>query len=161
MKLSELGQLAVVLFVATFLGQIFSAYVISGKPNNVSRFNVTEEAIAKDLDGRALPLGMGQIWPFESSQNIKVTISKKKPLDEYVVVIAEITALAPVDQTAPAGPKEQFSTSPSSKDTPKSNTKLPTKLQLRGTLKLTYEVFDSNWYLISAENLTLRAFPLD
>jgi hypothetical protein len=160
-KLSESAIFGAFVFVAVFLGTVVGTYVTSSKPNNVSKFNVTEDAIAKDLDGRALSLAMGQVWPFDSSQNITVKIDKKKPLDEYVVIVAEVNAVAPVQQETSSAPKEQFSTNPSGKDTPKTPAKLPSKLHLRGMVKLTYELFDNNWYLISAENLSLKAFPID
>jgi hypothetical protein len=161
MKLSESAIFGVFVLVAVFLGTVLGTYVTSSKPNNVSKFNVTEDAIAKDLDGRALSLAMGQVWPFDSSQNITVKVDKKKPLDEYVVIVAEVNAVAPVQQETSSVPKEQFSTNPSGKDTPKTPAKLPSKLHLRGMVKLTYELFDNNWYLISAENLSLKAFPID
>ena len=161
MKTSDFTIIGGIAFVAVFLGTVLGIYLTSSKSNNVSKFNLTEETIAKDLNGRALSLAMGQVWPFDSSQNIKIRIDKKKPLDEYVIVVAEVTAVAPVQQETASGPKEQFSTTPNSKDTPKTTPKLPTKLQLSGMVKLTYELFDSNWYLISVENLSLRAFPVD
>jgi len=162
MKLSESAIFGGFVLVAVFLGTVLGTYVTSSKPNNVSKFNLTEDAIAKDLDGRALSLALGQVWPFDSSQNITVKIDKKKPLDEYVIIVAEVNAVAPVQQEAAStAPKEQFSTNPSGKDAPKNPAKLPSKLHLRGMVKLTYELFDSNWYLISAENLSLKAFPID
>jgi hypothetical protein len=147
-------------FVAVFMGQLLSAYITSSRPNNVSKFNVKEEMIARDLDGRVIQLAGGQVWPLDSSQNIRVKVEGKKPLDEYVVVIVEVSASAQVQQETPAGPKEQFSTTPNSKDVPKTQ-KLPTKLQLKGMMKLTYELVDSNWYLIGAEGLGMKAYPLD
>lgn len=160
-KLSESAIFGAFVLVAVFLGTVLGTYVTSSKPNNVSKFNLTEDAIAKDLDGRALSLALGQVWPFDSSQNIMVKVDKKKPLDEYVVIVAEVNAVAPVQQETSSAPKEQFSTNPSGKDTPKTPAKLPSKLHLRGMVKLTYELFDNNWYLISAENLSLKAFPID
>lgn len=162
MKLSESAIFGAIVVVAVFLGTLLGTWITSSKPNNVSKFNLTEDAIAKDLDGRVLSLALGQVWPFDSSQNITVKIDKKKPLDEYVVIVAEVNAVAPVQREETSSvPKEQFSTNPSGKDTPKTPAKLPSKLHLRGMIKLTYENFDGNWYLISIENLSLKAFPID
>jgi hypothetical protein len=38
---------------------------------------------------------------------------------------------------------------------------MPSKLQLSGRMKLTYELLEGEWYLLSAENLTLKATPLN
>lgn len=151
--------LGAIAFVAVFMGQLLSTYITSSRPNNVSKFSVKEETIARDLDGRVIQLAGGQIWPLDSSQNIRVKVDGKKPLDEYVVVIVEVMASAQVQQET-VGPKEQFSTAPNSKDVPKTQ-KLPTKLQLKGMMKLTYELVDNNWYLIGAEGLGMKAYPLD
>lgn len=151
--------LGAIAFVAVFMGQLLSTYITSSRPNNVSKFNVKEETIARDLDGRVIQLAGGQIWPLDSSQNIRVKVDGKKPSDEYVVVIVEVMASAQVQQET-VGPKEQFSTAPNSKDVPKTQ-KLPTKLQLKGMMKLTYELVDNNWYLIGAEGLGMKAYPLD
>lgn len=152
--------------VLVYLAVGLAMYTFSGKVNNVGKFNVPSEKIVKDLDGKVVPIMFNQAWPFDSSQNISLTIVSKKSSDEYVVVVVDLKALAAVQQPEiPSLPKEQFSTTPGSKDPPKPALpmppKLPSKVSLAGKAKLTYELIDSDWYLINLENLTLRAVPID
>lgn len=162
MKLSEYTAIGVIAFIAMFVAQVLATCVTSSKPNNVSKFNLKEDMIAKDLDGRVVQLAGGQVWPLDASQNITVKMDSKKSLDEYVVVVVEVNAIAPVQQDAPAAPKEQFSTTPNSKEAPKPLApKLPSRLQLKGMMKLTYELIENNWYLIAADGLGMKALPLD
>lgn len=161
MKMADYIMVGVVAFLAMFLAQVLSVAVTSSRPNNVSKFNLKEDTIARDLDGRVVQLANGQVWPLDVSQNINIKVESKKPLDEYVVVIVEVNATAAVQQDAPVVPKEQFSTTPTSKDAPKTTPKLPSKLHLRGMMKLTYELVEGNWYLIGADGLGMKAFPVD
>jgi hypothetical protein len=159
MNIKNILIYGLVAFALMFGAQTLSIYVFN-KSNNVSKFNVSSEQIAKDLDGRSVAVMFNQVWPFDSSQSITVKPVSKKPLDEYVVVVVDVNAIAPVIQDTPTQ-KEQFSTNPSSKDAPKPVVKLPSKLQLVGRMKLTYEIIDNEWYLLSADNLTLKANPKD
>lgn len=147
-------------FLVLFAAQYSALYVATYKPNIVSKFNLSGDRIAKDLDGRTVNLMLNQVWPFDASQNINVQVESKKQIDEFLFVVVEVKALAPVQQAADT-PKEQFSTNTTSKDVPKTPAKLPSKLQLNGKLKLTYELMDGDWYLVGLENLALKAIPID
>ena len=146
-------------FLIIFVAQLTALWVTTSKTNNAGKFGLSAERISKDLDGRAVSLMLNQVWPFDLSQNIEVQVVAKKSMDEYVAVIVEIKAVAPVQIDTSV--KEQFSTTTSGKDVPKTPPKLPTKLKLLGRMKLTYEVIDGEWYLLAVENLSLRAIPLD
>jgi len=146
-------------FLVIFMAQVAAIWLTTGKSNNVGRFNLTSDRISKDLDGRAVSLMLNQVWPFDLSQNLDVQIIAKKQVDDFVAIVVEIKALAPVQ--ADTTVKEQFSTSTTSKDVPKTQPKMPTKLRLVGRMKLTYEIVDNEWYLLGVENLNLRAIPLD
>ena len=147
------------LFGAMLITQLLAAWLINGKPNVISKFNLSNDRIAKDLDGRAVSLMFNQVWPFDVSQNINIEVIGRKQIDEFVVVIVDVKALAPVQQADI--PKEQFSTTTTSKDVPKTPPKMPSKLNLNGRMKLTYELVDNDWYLLAVENLNLRAIPID
>lgn len=150
---------AVVAFAIIFTAQFGAIWFATGKTSVIGRFNLSADRVAKDLEGRAVNLMANQIWPFDPSQNISVQIVGKKQVDEFVVVVVDVKALAAVQQAEL--PKEQFSTNPTSKDIPKTLPKLPSKLHLNGRMKLTYELVDDEWYLLAAENLNLRAIPID
>lgn len=146
-------------FLVIFMAQLAALWVVNSKTNLVGKFNLSSERIAKDLDGRAVGLMLNQVWPFESGQNINVQVVGKKQVDDYVMVVIDVKALAPVQQIEQ--PKEQFSTTTTGKDVPKTPPKLPSKLQLLGRMKLTYELVDNDWYLLGTENLSLRAIPME
>ena len=101
-------------------------------------FNVSAARIAEDLDGKTANVAYGQVWPFDPTQNLSVKVLGKKHVDEYVVVMAELTATAKVDH----------------KD---AKEKLPSKVNLKGIAKLTYENIANEWYLVGVEGVTLRA----
>jgi hypothetical protein len=146
-------------FLVIFMAQFAAMWVANSKSNITGKFNLSNERIVKDLDGRAVSLMFNQVWPFDPSQNINIQVVGKKQVDEFVVVVVDVKALAPVQQVEM--PKEQFSTTTTSKDVPKTPPKLPSKLHLNGRMKLTYELVDNDWYLLAAENLSLRAIPID
>lgn len=159
MNRNQIIGAGLVAFIIIFIAQLTAIWVATGKTNVIGKFNLSSDRISKDLDGRAVSLMLNQVWPFDSSQNINVQIVGKKQVDDFVVVVVDVKALAPVQQAEAV--KEQFSTNPNSKDVPKTTPKLPSKLQLNGRMKLTYELVDNDWYLLAAENLNLRAIPLD
>jgi len=159
MNRKELIVAGIFLFGIMLVSQLLAGWLITSKPNTLSKFGVPTERIAKDLDGRAVSLMLNQVWPFDASQNIEVQIIGKKQVDEFVIVVIDVKALAPVQQAET--PKEQFSTTTTSKDVPKTPPKLPSKLRLVGKMKLTYEFVDNEWYLMGTENLSLRAIPID
>ena len=146
-------------FVVVFAAQYSAMWMTASKINLVGKFNLAPERITKDLDGRAVSLMLNQVWPFESSQSINIQIVGKKQVDDFVIIVIDVKALAPVQQVDI--PKEQFSTTTTSKDVPKTPPKLPSKLQLSGRMKLTYELVDGDWYLLGMENLNLKAVPID
>ncbi len=160
MNRNQIIGAVVTAFLVLFTAQYSALWVATYKPNIVSKFNLSPDRIAKDLDGRTVNLMLNQVWPFDSTQNITVQVDGKKQIDEFVVVVVDVKAVAPVQQT-PDTPKEQFSTNPTSKEVPKTPAKLPSKLQLNGKIKLTYELVDGDWYLVGLENLALKAIPLD
>lgn len=149
---------SLIVFIGITLSQTTAIWLATGKTNNVGKFALQTERIVKDLDGKSVAITLSQIWPFDGSQAINLQIASKRQMDEYVVVIVDTKVLAAVQQ--PDIPKEQFSTTPNSKDVPKT-VKLPSKLQLIGKMKLTYELIDNEWYLINVESLNLKAIPLD
>lgn len=123
------------------LGYLVAFYLIGKdftKPRHLGNFPVTAEKIAKDLEGRSVVLPFGQMWPFDASQGITVTVMGKKQVDDFVVVAIEVQAVANVPPS-----KEEKSQ--------------PAKIALGGAMKLTYEIFGKDWYLVAAEGLTLRA----
>lgn len=146
-------------FLIIMTAQVAASWITSGKPSNVGKFGLTPDRISKDLDGRAVSLMLNQVWPFDLSQNLDVQVIAKKQADDFVVVVVEIKAQAPVQVDSSV--KEQFSTTTTGKDAPKTQPKMPTKLRLVGRMKLTYELVDNEWYLLGVENLSLRAIPLD
>lgn len=126
-------------------------YTIS-KPNYVSSFNVSSADIAKDMDGRAVHLPYGQVWPFDPTQSLTVRVVAKKQVEEYVIVLVEVSAQAEV--------------MPTTKDTKeikdsKEKGKLPARVKLNGNAKLTYESIGKQWNLVSIDNVSLRASPAD
>ncbi len=158
MKIKEYLLVIFLAFGVIFGAQTLAIYVFN-KSNNVSKFDLSATQIVGDLEGRTVSVIFNQIWPFDNSQNINLKIISKKQLDEYVVVIVDINALATVQQDN--GPKEKFSTVPTSKEPVKLTPKLPSKLQLAGKMKLTYELVDNDWYLLAVDNLSLKASPIN
>ena len=61
-------------FVLVVLATSLAIWLVTGKANNVNKFNLTSDKIVKDLDGKAVSLMLNQVWPFESSQNINLQI---------------------------------------------------------------------------------------
>lgn len=155
----------IALLLAQYI-QVGSLFYSSFKPNLARQFNQSTDQIKNDLEGKVVPIMFNQVWPFDSSQNITLDIVNKKQVDDYVVVVVDVKAMANVQPIDPASviPKEQFSTNPTSKEPVKPAVpapKLPSKVKLWGRMKLTYEKIENDWYLITVENLGLRALPID
>lgn len=138
-----------VLLLVTVIAGFVLIYNNTSKPNYVSSFNVSSADIAKDMDGKAVQLPYGQVWPFDPTQSLNVRVIAKKQMDEYVIVMVEVNAFAEV--------------LPTTKDTKEKEAKekLPTKVKLNGYAKLTYESIGKHWNLLSVDNVTLRASPAD
>lgn len=151
MTRNQIVGIGVTAFWIIFAAQISAIMLANRKPNTIDKFDLSAERVVKDLNGRAVNLILNQVWPFDASQNINVQIIGKKQVDEYVVIMTDVKVLTDVQKTET--PKEQFTTS--------KETKLPSKLQLTGTMKLTYELVGGNWYLVSMENVSLKVAPLD
>ena len=122
----------------------------NAKPDLVSQFGVANDRIAKDLEGRTAPLPYGQVWPFEPSQGITVTLVSKKQVDDYIVAVVDVKATADVappkvegkeDKAPPAGVKS-------------------VKVGVQGLMKLTYERINAEWYIVGVDSVSLRAYPL-
>lgn len=124
------------------------------KPDYVSKFNVSTERMAQDLEGKSVMLPFGQAWPFEKDQGISVKIVSKKQVDDYVVVAVEVTASAKVEP-APPPPKDEKAKEPDKTE------KLPSRLVLSGLMKMTYEQINGEWYLVGAESVSLQLKPID
>jgi hypothetical protein len=148
---------AVAVFAILVASQLCSNWIV--KTNNTGRFDLSSERIVKDLDGKVVNVMLNQVWPFDSSQNINLQVVGKKQMDEYVVVVVDVKVIAAVQQQEL--PKEQTSVNPANKEVPKTTPKWPSKLQLSGKMKLTYELLNNEWYLLSADNLNLKAVPVD
>lgn len=160
MRVKDFLVMGAAAFLVIFCAQLSAIYMFT-KTSNVSKFNLSSDQIVKDLDGKMVSLMMNQVWPFDPSQNISVQVLNKKQMDEYVVVIVDVKAVAAVQPLDDTTHKEQFSTNPNSKEPIKATVKLPSKLQLGGKMKLTYELIDNEWYLLSLDNLNLKAIPLN
>jgi hypothetical protein len=124
------------------------------KPDYISKFDISAEAMTKDLDGKLVQLPYGQVWPFDPTQSLNLDVVAKKQVDELVVVLVDVKAFANVS-TMQA--HEQGTTN--GKQTVKE--KLPAKVRLNGYAKLTYENIGEYWNLMSVDNVSLRASPAD
>lgn len=142
---------AVFVILAAILacGGGYYVYKSNAKPDMISQFNVTNERVAKDLEGRTASLPYGQVWPFEPPQGITAVIISKKQVEDFVIIVVEVKATADV-----APPKTEKDAKP-----PPLGIK-SVKVGLSGLVKLTYEKISSEWYLVGIETVSLRAFPL-
>lgn len=141
---------------------ICSFMFINGKKS----FSVNNDKLIKELDGKSVPIGYNQVWPFDFTQSITVSVVGKKHVDEFQVLVVDIKAAAKVSDTKEEKtfPKEQTATNPNkSSAAPKevTNSKLPSKVYLSGLAKFTYEYIDGEWYLINIDNISLKATPVD
>lgn len=135
-----MNKIAIILIVLALGAATYIGY----KQLNEVNFNVSTDQISKDLEGRSVALLYGQFWPFDNSQSLSVKIISVKKADDYYVAIIELSATAKVQQS-------------DQKDAPK----LPDRLSLSGLARVTYEKISGNWYLIGADNVSLRATPLE
>lgn len=124
----------------------------------VNDFQVPVERIAKDLEGRQVSVSHGQVWPFDKGQALSVSVVSKKQVDHFVVVVADVRATAGVDQPKETkeSPKEQPKDKPAT-PAPPAPPKVPTKVNLSGHLRLTYERFGGDWFLVGVDGLTAKA----
>lgn len=143
------GVVVIGLLLILIAGGGYYAWKVN-KPDIVSQFNVTNDKIAKDLEGRTAPLPYGQMWPFEPSQGITATIVSKKQVDDFIVVVVEVKASAEVTPPKAEG-KEDKAPPPGIKSV---------RVGLAGLLKLTYEKIGTDWYIVGVESVSLRAYPL-
>jgi len=125
--------MALVGLLALFLGIGYQNYF------NSTNFDLPEERIIKDLNGKGVPTAFNQYWPFELNQNIKISVIGTRETDGgYTIVMVEVSATASVDKS-------------------KNEKELPSdKMQLRGVARLTYEFVAGEWYLLNIENISLK-----
>lgn len=142
--------IVIVLALILLGGGGYYIYKSNAKPDMVSQFNVSNERIAKDLEGRTAPLPYGQVWPFEPTQGITATVVSKKQVDDYVVIVVDVKAAAEV-KPQQTEKKEEKAPPPGIKSV---------KVGLNGLLKLTYEKISTDWYLVGIDSVSLRAYPL-
>lgn len=160
MKIELSRNKAIVLGLLFLLGVTFFGYKQFYLTS--SSFNVSNDQIAKDLLGKSVVLGQGQLWGFNPDQNIQVkTISKKLLDDNNVVIIVNITSTAKLDANPTVKEdKVQSSTSPIPSKEPKKEPiekeALPKKATLNGLVKLIYENVENNWYLVQIEGISLN-----
>lgn len=117
----------------------FGIYKYNTKTDYLGKFQVSIEKMTKDMDGKMVTIGYSQIWTFENNQNINISLHGKKQVDEFVVLVGDIKATAKFAETK----KE-----------------LPSKVNLKGLAKFTYEYIGTEWYLISVDSLNLKAEPV-
>jgi len=149
MNLSNILKVGIVLELVCVVALLYT----NSKPNYVSSFNVPSTEIAKDMDGKIVHLPYGQVWPFDPTQSLAVKVVAKKQMDEYVVVLVEVSAQAEVMPTT----KDTKET----KETKDTKEKMPARVKLSGNAKLTYENIGKHWNLMSVESVSLRASPAD
>lgn len=130
-------NLAAVVFAAA----IFGGYQWNNSTSLLRKFNVTNDQMMSDLEGRQVQISHGQMWPFDKGQGLKLSVLHKKQVENFVVVVVNVSAVATVDQ-----PKDL-----------KEKTKLPNRVTVGGHLKLTYEAFGTDWYLVNVDALTAKA----
>lgn len=106
-------------------------------------FDYDAERVAADLNGQYVNLNYNQVWPFDGSQEIKLTIVGEKYVDDFLIVAAEINAKADVYT-----PEDE-----------KNKDKLPSKVKLTGFIKITYEEINGEWYFVGVDNIGLKAVP--
>jgi hypothetical protein len=150
--MNKTGIIVAVLLLVLGAGGVYLFNKMNAKPDYVSAWNLSNEKISRDLEGRTAPLPYNQIWPFDGTQNLTVNVVGKKQVEEFVVVVVELKATAKVDQ-----PKDAPKDAKDAKDAPKS----PTSISLSGLARLTYERVNGDWYLIAVESISLKALPLD
>jgi len=117
---------------------LVGAYIWQSNMSHSPDFTVSNERILTDLNGRTAPLGVGQVWPFDTTQNLTVKVIGKKTTPEFTFVVVQMNATAKL-------PKDQ------------KDSKAPTKVNLNGLAKLTYEFIGNEWYLMAVDNVSLSA----
>jgi hypothetical protein len=140
--------IVVVLGALLLAGIGFYFYKVT-KPDLITKFNVTTDKMTKDLEGRTVPLAFGQTWPFDSGQSLDITVLGKRQVEDFIIVAVEIRGIAKITHPE-RDPKE-----------PEPKEKLPSRVGLAGVGKLTYEWISGEWYLVSVDNITLKANPLN
>lgn len=149
-------------------------------------FKLTPEQAAADLVDKGVSVGpFSQLWVFAENQNVTVKILQKKVVDDTVVVIAQLDAVAittnqpePKEQpkssspppaesgtSVPPGPGKAPATTPAPKQ-PETPAPPPAKeqrtaIRLTGVAKLVYEEVAGKWYLVGvgSVNLQLKVIP--
>ena len=141
MNLSNILKVVILLELVLVLAMLHNN---TSKPNHVTSFRLSPEEIAKDMDGRVVQLPYGQVWPFDPTQFLSVKVIAKKQLEENVIVLVDVRAVADVKETTK-------DTKEVTKDTKE---KLPIKVKLSGYAKLTYENIGIHWNLVNIEAIS-------
>jgi hypothetical protein len=142
---------------------VFSYMFIHSKKS----FITNSDKLVKELDGKSVAISYNQVWPFDFTQSMVVSVVGKKYVDDFQVLVVDIKASAKVSEAKEEKvlPKEHTATNPNKPTTqPKesvTNSKLPSRIYLNGLAKLTYEYIDGEWYLINVDNISLKATPVD
>jgi hypothetical protein len=134
--------------------------------NGKKSFSTNNDKLIKELDGKSVAIGYNQVWPFDFTQSIVISVVGKKHVEEFQVLVVDIKASAKVSDAKEekSVPKEQTATNPNKSSAPPkdvTNGKLPSRVFLSGLAKLTYEYIDGEWYLINIDNISLKATPID
>ena len=114
-------------------------------------FQVGGDTFAVDLLGRSVTLPAGQLWGFNTDQKISVKVVSTKAIEDNVVVIVEVMAVADI-----AMPKEKDKGKEKEADKKAPPPGTPKAVTLEGMLKMLYERVNGKWYLIQLEGVSLR-----
>jgi len=112
-------------------------------------FQTSDEAFATDLLGRAVTLPAGQLWGFNSDQDLTAKPVSKKALEDNVVIVVDVKATAKIDHNPPPGPNDKEKAKPAPPGTPK-------RVILTGLLKMYYERINDQWYLTQIDGVSLK-----
>src|SRR5262252_9319196 len=112
-------------------------------------FQTEDEAFATDLMGRAVTLPAGQLWGFNSDQNVTAKPVSKKAVEDNVVIVVDVKATAKIDHNPPPGPNDKEKAKPAPPGTPK-------QVTLSGLMKMYYERVNGQWYLIQLDGVSLK-----
>ena len=162
--------IAVVALLVGGLGVYFATH-----NSSTAGFTVTGDQVAKDLLGKSVTLGAGQIWGFTPDQQVAIKVISTKTQDNNVIVAAELKAvvkLEPLPNEKPESKKDEpkiegSSPAPSAKPTntepkqtpqpePKLDPKQPKQATLDGIVKLYYENINGKWYIVHVEGVQLN-----
>lgn len=156
----------IVALVALVLGG--AAVYYGTQQSTISLPDVTAEQVSKDLMGKSVVLGTGQLWGFSPDQKVEVQVLSKKAQDQNMIVAVKLKAVAKLEplneHKEPDKPKIEGSTpaqppvKPTSTEAekPKEKEIVPKRATLDGLVKLYYENVSGQWYLVHVESVQLN-----